>query len=144
MHPRGNKNDGDASNGNGSDPTAFVVHAKKKNHGGRRNQNHGRAGPKGRKGRCYTCNKTGHYARECPNRSDSPRYDDNNNSRRNGRNNRFQGKTKAPSDRNGNGQPFKRSRNSRYDESNVVDNKINEFILVYALSTESPLDTLDF
>ena len=44
-----------ASNGNGSDPTAFVAHAKKKNHGGPRNQNHGRARPKGRTGRCYTC-----------------------------------------------------------------------------------------
>ena len=28
------------SNGNGSDPTAFVAHAKKKNNGGPRNQNH--------------------------------------------------------------------------------------------------------
>ena len=37
-----------AFNGNGSDPTAFATHAKKKNHGGLRNQNHGRAGPKGR------------------------------------------------------------------------------------------------
>ena len=41
-----------ASNGNGSDPTTFAAYAKKKNHGGPRNQNHGRAGPKGRKGRC--------------------------------------------------------------------------------------------
>ena len=63
--------------------------------------------------------------------------------RRNGRNNRFQGKRKAPSDRNGNRQPFKRSKNSRYDESNVVDNKRNDFILVSALSTASPPDTLD-
>jgi len=92
-----------ASNGNGSDPTASTAHAKKKNHGGPRNQNHGRAGPKGRKGRCYTCNKSGHYARECPNRRDSPRDDDNNNLRRNGRNNRFQGKRKAHYDHNGNG-----------------------------------------
>ena len=132
-----------AFNGNGSDPTAFAAHAKKKNHGGLRNQNHGRAGPKGRKGRCYTRNKSGHYARECHNRRDSPRDDDNNNSRRNGRNNKFQGKRKAPSNRNGNGKPFKRSRNSKYDGSNVVDNKINEFILVSALSVASPPNTLD-
>ena len=52
-------------------------------------------------------------------------------------------KRKAPSDRSGNGQPFKRSRNSRYDESNFVDNKKNEYILIYALSAASPLDTLD-
>ena len=50
------------SNGNGSDPTAFLAHAKKKKNGGPRNQTHGRAGPKGRKGRCYPCNKTGKYA----------------------------------------------------------------------------------
>ena len=99
--------------------------------------------PKGRKGRRYTCNKTGHYARECLNIRDSLRDDNNNNSRSNGRNSRFQGKRKAPSDRNGNGQPFKRSRNSRYDESNVVDNKRNDFILVFALSAASPPDTLD-
>ena len=79
----------------------------------------------------------------CPNRRGSPRDDDNNNSRRNGRNNRFQGKRKAPSNHSGNGQSFKRSRNSRYDESNVVDNKRNEFILVSALSVASPPDTLD-
>ena len=53
------------------------------------------------------------------------------------------GKRKAPSGRNGNGQPFKRSRNSRYEESNVVDNKRNAFILISALSTASPPDTLD-
>ena len=53
----------------------------------------------------------------------------------------FEGKRKAPSD--GNGQPFKRSRNSRYEESNVVDDKINEFILVSALFAASPPDTMD-
>ena len=80
-----------------------------------------------------------------PNRRDSPRDDDNNNFMENGnqRNNRFKGKRKAPSDRSGNGQPFKRSRNSRYDESNVVDNKKNEYILVSSLSVASPPDTLD-
>ena len=41
------------SNGNGSDPTAFTNHAKKKKNVGPRNQIHGRVGPKGRKGRCY-------------------------------------------------------------------------------------------
>ena len=52
-------------------------------------------------------------------------------------------KRKAPSDRSGNGKPFKRSRNSRYEESNVVDNKRNEFILVSALFAASPPNTLD-
>ena len=118
------------SNGNGSDPTAFTAHANKRNNASPRNQNHGRAGPKGRKGRCYNCNKFGHYARECPNKRDSPRDDNNNNNNNfkgngNQRNIRFKGKRKSPSDRNGsgNGQPLKRSRNSKYDESNVVDNK---------------------
>ena len=36
------------SSGNGGDPTAFVAHEKKRNNGGWRNQNHGRAVPKGR------------------------------------------------------------------------------------------------
>ena len=133
------------SNGNGSDPTAFTAHAKKRNNAGLRNQNHGRAGAKGRKGICYTCNKFGHYARECPNGRDFPRDDENNNFRGNGneRNNRFKGKRKAPSDRGGNGKPFKRPRNYRYDESNVVDNKKNEYIVLSSLSVASPLDTLD-
>ena len=34
------------SNGNRGDPTTFAAHAKKKNHSGPRNQNHGRVGPK--------------------------------------------------------------------------------------------------
>ena len=43
-------------------------------------------------------------------------------------------KRKSPSDRSGNGQLFKRSRNSRYDESNVVDNNKNEYIIISSLS----------
>ena len=79
---------------------AFTARAKKKNNGGPRN--HGRAGAQGKKGRCYTCDKFGHYARECPNRRDSPRDDDNNNNNNNQsngsqRNNKFKGKRKAPS-----------------------------------------------
>ena len=50
-------------------------------------------------------------------------------------------KRKAPSGRNG--QPFKRSRNSRYEESNVFDDKRNEFILVFSISATSPPDTMD-
>ncbi|WP_208081185.1 hypothetical protein, partial [Bacteroides uniformis] len=75
----------------------------------------------------------------CPLKKDSPDDDDNNNNRRDGnqRNKKFQGKRKAPS--GGNDQPFKRSRNSRYEESNVADDKKNEFILVSALSAASPL-----
>ena len=92
---------------------------------------------------CYTFHRPSHYARECPFKKDSPDDDDNNNNRRNGnqRNNRLKGMRKAPSGRNR--QPFKRSRNSRYEESNVVDDKINEFILVSSLFATSPLDSMD-
>ena len=137
------------SNGNGSDPTAFTAHANKRNNASTRNQNHGRVGPKGgRRGRCYTCNKFGHYARKCTNRRDSSRYEDYNNNNNfrgneNQRNNRFKRKRKASSVRSGNGQSFKRSRNSRYDESNVIDNKRNEYILISALSDAFPSNTLD-
>ena len=64
------------SNGNGSETTAFTAHAKKRNNAGLRNQNHGRGGPKGRKGRCENCNMFGHYNREFPNKRESPRDDD--------------------------------------------------------------------
>ena len=64
--------------------------------------------------------KLGHYARECPFKVK---------------------KRKAPS--GGNGQPFKRSRNSKYEESNVFDDKRNEFILVSALFVASPPNTMD-
>ena len=52
-------------------------------------------------------------------------------------------KRKAPSNRSGNGKPFKRSRNSKCNESNVVDNKRNEFIVVFSLSSASPPNTVD-
>eukprot|EP00253_Pinus_taeda_P016139 PITA_16139 len=42
----------------------------------------------------------------------------------------------------GNGQPSKKARNSRYEESNVVNNKQNEYYLISTLSTTSPSDTL--
>lgn len=37
---------------------------------------------------------------------------------------------------------IKESRNSRYEESNVVNNKQKEYYLISTLSTASPLDTL--
>eukprot|EP00253_Pinus_taeda_P032390 PITA_32390 len=99
------------------------------------------------KGRCFVCNKFGHYARECPNRRDTPRDDDYhnncrgnfNNDKRNGRSN---GKGKRNAGHQGNGRPSKKSRNSTYEESNVVNNKQKEYYLISALSTASPSDTL--
>lgn len=135
---------------NRNDPIAFSAHAKKKNNASSKNQYQGRPSFKnGRKGRCFICNKFGHYARECHNRRDTPHDDDNhnnnnfrgNNNQRNGKfNNR--GKRNAPATQHGNGRPPKGSRNYRYDESNVVENKQKEFYLRPALSTASPSDTL--
>ena len=58
-----------------------------------------------RKGRCYICDKGGHYARECPDRRDSHQDDDQNPSHGNQRNG------KSNSRNQGRGQPFKKARN---------------------------------
>ena len=47
---------------NGNDPTAFSTHAKMKNNANPKEQGQGRHGFKERrKGRCFNCNKFGHY-----------------------------------------------------------------------------------
>eukprot|EP00253_Pinus_taeda_P002446 PITA_02446 len=105
---------------NRNEPNAFFAHAKKKNNAGSKKQCQGGPGFKnGRKGRCFICNKFGHYARECPNRRDTPHDDDNHNNNNfrgnnNQRNSNFnnQGKRNAPASRQGNGRPSKRSRNT--------------------------------
>jgi len=85
---------------NRNDPTTFSTHAKRKNNAGSKNQCQGKSGfEDGRKGRCFICNKFGHYARECPNRRDTPPDDDNNNhnnfrGNNNQRNGRFNNKGK--------------------------------------------------
>ena len=123
---------------NRNDPTAFSAHAKRKNHVGPKKQGQGfKKGFKGgRKGRCFNCNRFGHYAKECPRKKDTPQDDDNNNNHNNfkgngnQRNNRFnnKGKINAFATRYGNGRPPKRTKNSRYEETNVVEKKMN-FIL---------------
>ena len=60
---------------------AYAAHSRKKNFGGPKNK--GRAGTQGKKGKCYTFHRAGHYARECPFKKDSPDGDDNKNNRRN-------------------------------------------------------------
>eukprot|EP00253_Pinus_taeda_P016392 PITA_16392 len=67
---------------NRNNPTTFSIHAKKKNNAGSKNQSQGIPGFKnGRKGRCFVCNKFGHYSKECPNRRDTSHDDDHNHSR---------------------------------------------------------------
>eukprot|EP00253_Pinus_taeda_P014678 PITA_14678 len=106
---------------NRNDPTAFSAHAKKKNNAGSKKQCQGR---------------------------DTPHDDDNHNNNNfrgnNQRHGRFnnRGRRNAPTPHQGNGLPPKRSRNTKYDESNVVDNKQKEFYLIFAPSTASLLDTL--
>jgi len=91
---------------------AFSSHAKKRNNFGTKSK--GKARPKGgRKGRCYICDKVGHYERECPDRKDSHWDDDQNPSDGNQRNEKFNSKGKRRTGNRGRGQPFKKARNSR-------------------------------
>eukprot|EP00253_Pinus_taeda_P009512 PITA_09512 len=121
-------------------PAAFSSHAKKRNNSGSKLKRND--GPKdGRKGRCYICNKAGHYSRECPDRKNSHRDDDQNPSDGNQKNDKFNSKGKRRAGNQGMGQPFKKARNSRY-ESNAVDNKQAGYYLPTALSTSAPLDSM--
>eukprot|EP00253_Pinus_taeda_P023729 PITA_23729 len=83
----------------------------------------------------------GDYARECPDRRKSHQDDDKNPSHGNKRNGKSNSKGKRSVGNHGRGQPFKKARNSRY-ESNIVDNKQDEYYLLAALSTSTPSDSL--
>ena len=121
-------------------PAAFSSQFKKRNNS--RTKSERKAGPKGgRKGRCYICDKADHYARECPDRKDSHWDDDQNPSHDNQRNGKFNRKDKRSDGNQGRGQPFKKARNSRY-ESNIVENKQDEYYLPAALSTSAPSDSM--
>ena len=133
---------------NRGNPIAFSSHAKRTNNYGSKGHFKGKTGSKGgRKGRCFVCNKFGHYVRECPNRKDTSHDDDQNHSRGNSnhnqRNGRFNGKGKRNAGNQGSGQPSKKARNSRY-ESNVVNNKQDEYYLISTLSTTSPSDSINW
>ena len=57
--------------------------------------------------------KASHYARECPDRKDSQRDDDQNPSHGNRRDGKFNSKGKRRVGNRGRGQPFKKDRKSR-------------------------------
>lgn len=89
---------------NGSQPTAFSTHAKRRNDVGpshSKRQGFGsKKGFKGKgKGRCFNCNKFGHYATEFPHKKNPPR--DNNNNQRNNRSN-YKGKWNSSAAQEGN------------------------------------------
>eukprot|EP00253_Pinus_taeda_P017499 PITA_17499 len=77
---------------------AFSSHAKRRNNSETKSKR--KTGPKGGKGRCYHCNKPGYYARECPDKRNSHRDDDQNPSQGNQRNAALS--TYAPPDSVGN------------------------------------------
>eukprot|EP00253_Pinus_taeda_P019375 PITA_19375 len=117
-------------------PSAFYSHVKRRNNYGAKSK-----GKAGRKSQCYNCNKMGHCVRECLDKRDSHHDNDQNHSQGNQRNGRSNGRGKRNVGNQGRGQPFKKARNSRY-ESNVVNNKQDEYCLPAALSTTAPPDSL--
>eukprot|EP00253_Pinus_taeda_P004754 PITA_04754 len=72
---------------------------------------------------------------------DSHWDDDQNPSHSNQRNDKFSSRGKRSVRNQGRGQPFKKARNSRY-ESNMVENKQDEYYLPVALSTSAPSDSM--
>eukprot|EP00253_Pinus_taeda_P032761 PITA_32761 len=139
------------------EPAKFVTQNKKKKGKGGRSRNPPPRDTKRRNDRtsahieCYNCHHKVHYARDCLEKHNGPRYNTRSNNRfddqrrrddrRNDRNGRDERRRRdAPSDHEEDRRPQQKSRYSRY-ESNV--GKQFEYILISVLTSSSPPDSWD-
>jgi len=138
------------------EPFAFIAHDKKKNKG--------KGGPSRKppplnlsRGKeyvnieCYNCHKKDHHARDCPEKSNGPRYNTRSNNnrfndqirrddRRNDHNGRYERRRDDPSDHEEDHHPQNKSKFSR-NESNIANQ--SEYILISSLTSSSPPNSWD-